>query len=220
MGKRGLTRLSSTNSLSGIIPAGNVANSTLNNITAIPSVILTGMPELLSTQTASNSASIEFTSGIDSTYDIYKFEFVNMHPATNDVRFQVNFSTDSGSNYNVTKTTTQFQAFHKEDGTSTALQYTTTDDLAQSTSNQQLSGLQYNNDDSSSSGSMFLFQPSSTTFVKHFIARLNYMFRAGFSIDLHTAGYCNTTSAVDAVKFVMSSGNIETGTIKMYGISG
>jgi len=194
-------------------------NNALSSVTAFPSAVPTGKPVLLSTATASSSSSIEFTSGIDSTYDIYQFEFNSIHPASNDVSFKVNFSTDSGSNYNVTKTTSQFQAYHKEDDTATLLGYVTTDDLAQSTSDQLISGLQHNNNDSSSSGMMYLFNPSSTTFVKHFIVRFNYMFRANYSIDLYTAGYCNTTSDIDAVIFRMSSGNIDAGTIKMYGIS-
>jgi hypothetical protein len=123
---------------------------------------------LLQTQTASSSASISFTSNIDSTYPIYVFKFINMHPATNRVRFQFNMSTDSGSNYNVTKTTTFFYAYHSESDSITSLQYFTDLDLAQSTSYQSLSAEIGNSNDESLSGELHLFNPSSTTFVKKF----------------------------------------------------
>ena len=186
-----------------------------------------GSQVLLSEQTASSSASISFTSGIDSTYDIYKWEFINCHPATNAVDFTFNLSTDSGSNYNVTKTTTIFQAYHREDGSSSGLTYQTLDDLAQSTGYQTLtangdaSGSMSNANDSGVSGSLTLFNPASTTYVKHFISttdNMNYI--NDFMTNSYIAGYGNTTSAINAIRFQMSSGNIDAGTIKMYGIKG
>ena len=194
-------------------------NNALSSVTAFPSAIPTGQPVLLSTATASSSSSISFTSGIDSTYDIYKFEFINIHPATDNTDFMFNASIDNGSNYNVTKTTTTFQAYHNEAGNDQALNYDTSDDLAQSTNFQQLLKNLGTDNDQNSSGYMQLFNPSSTTFVKHFIANGNSYNYNDYSNNNFTAGYFNTTSAIDAVRFQMSSGNIDAGTIKMYGIS-
>jgi len=224
-------------------------NNALANITAFPSAVPTGKPVLLSTATASSSSSIEFTSGIDSTYDIYQFEFVNIHPATNETDFQFNLSIDGGSNYNVTKTTTFFRAFHEEAGSdSSGLDYQTGEDLAQSTSYQSLADRVSADSDGSCSGTtcdpstehqivmeirldnwpgevswsrtLQLFNPSSTTFVKHFIGNFNRMFsNQSITAEDFMAGYGNTTSAVNAINFKFASGNIDAGTIKMYGIS-
>ena len=175
---------------------------------------------LLSTQTASASASISFTSGIDSTYDIYQFEFISMHPATNDVQFQFNLSTDGGSNYNVTKTTTYFNAYHNEGDTVTSLAYDPSYDLAQGTGFQTLSLGTGNDTDESTSGILHLFNPSSTTYVKHFISNTNSYQHNNYILNNYSAGYGNTTSVINAIKFQFSSGNIDAGTIKMYGIKG
>ena len=190
-----------------------------NSISAITSAgqLAQGKMTLLQTQTASSSASISFTSNIDSTYPIYVFKFFNIHPAST-AYFQFNLSSDGGSNYNVTKTTTLFQAYHDEADSSTSLGYNTGQDLAQSTSSQYLNEVTTSNDDSGS-GSLVLFNPSSTTFVKHFIADNNGVY-SGYSNRRLVAGYANTTSAIDAIQFTMSSGNIDAGTIKLYGIKG
>ena len=174
---------------------------------------------LISEQTASSSATISFTSGIDSTYDSYVFKFYDIHPATDNVSFQFNLSTDGGSNYNVTKTTTYFYAYHGEGGAYGILEYVTGLDLAQSTSDQPLSNNVGNDNDQSASGELFLFNPSSTTFVKHFISTTNQYDRADISVNPRMAGYGNTTSSINAVRFQMSSGNIDSGVIKLYGIS-
>ena len=213
-----ITRLSGVNSLSGPLPATNIANSTLDNITTLPSAVPIGKPILLSTATASSSSSIEFTSGIDSTYDVYKWEFINMHPATDNVRFEMNLSIDNGSNYNVTKTTTMFQAFHSEADTSN-LSYEGDHDLAQSTSNQRITFDLGNGSDESFSGNMFLFSPSSTTYVKHFISTGNTYKSSNRSQNTFMAGYANTTSALTNIKFQMSSGNIDDGKILMFGLN-
>ena len=173
---------------------------------------------LLSTQTASSSSAISFTSNIDDTYPVYMFKFIDIHPATNNVIFQFNLSVDSGSNYNVAKTSSYFRALHNEAGSSTNLVYQTSHDLAQGTGMQDLAQGIGNDNDQCTVGTLHLFNPSNTTFVKHFIARFNTYEAADFSIDQYCAGYGNTTSAVDAVKFQMSSGNIDSGTIKLYGI--
>jgi len=192
-------------------------NNALSSVTAFPSAVPTGKPVLLSTVTASSSSSIEFTSEIDSTYDVYHFKIVNIHPATNDVNFQINFR-DGGSNFDATKTTTFFQSLHTEvDGT--GLSYSTPNDLAQSTGNQNLCEGLGGDADESFCGDVYLFNPSSTTFVKHFISTNQFYQQSNQSRNTFVAGYCNVTAAIDGVKFVMSSGNIEVGTIKMYGIS-
>lgn len=172
----------------------------------------------LSTQTASSSASVSFTSGIDSTYSEYLFLFNNIHPATDFSSLQFNFSTDSGSNYNVTKTTTGFQSAHNESDSATLLQYLTGLDLAQSTSYQSLNENSGNDNDQAISGYMHLFEPSSTTFVKHYISQMHTANGGEYATNIFTAGYGNTTSAVDAIDFKMSSGNIDSGTIQMFGV--
>lgn len=194
-------------------------NNALSSVTAFPSAIPTGKPTLISTATASSSSSIEFTSGIDSTYDVYQFEFINIHAATDLAEFNFNLSIDGGSNYNVTKTTTAFEAYHTESDSATALSYALPRDLAQSTSDQLLVNNLGNANDENCVGTLYLFNPSSTTFVKHFIATMQNLEGREYSWNQFIAGYGNTTSAVDAIKFVMSSGNIDAGTIKMYGIS-
>jgi hypothetical protein len=192
--------------------------TTLIDNGALDSAVPTGALTLLSTQTASSSASISFTSGIDSTYNSYVFKFINIHPATDNTDFMFNASIDNGSNYNVTKTTTTFQAYHNEAGNDQALNYDTSDDLAQSTNFQQLLKNLGTDNDQNSSGYMQLFNPSSTTFVKHFIANGNSYNYNDYSNNNFTAGYFNTTSAIDAVRFQMSSGNIDDGIIKLYGV--
>jgi len=179
-----------------------------------------GSQVLISEQTASASASIEFTSGIDSTYPIYKFEFISIHPQNLGEALRVNFSTDSGSNYNVTKTTTVFVSQHFENGSSESLTYVTGQDIAQGTGDQILNVLA-NDNDSGCSGEMFLYNPSSTTFVKHFMARTESFVESGGNPKLQdqfVAGYGNTTSSIDAVRFLMTTGNLDSGTIKLYGI--
>jgi hypothetical protein len=197
-------------------------NNSISNVTSFPQVP-SGSLTLLSTATASASSSISFTSNIDSTYDIYQFEFINIHPATDAVYFQFNLSTDGGSNYNVTKTTTSFEAYHNESDSATNLRYATANDLAQSTSDQRLIDViptGAGEDDRCASGYLHLFNPSSTTYVKHFIASVqaNVAGTSNYSWISNTAGYGNTTSAVNAIIFRASSGNIDAGTIKMYGI--
>jgi len=179
-----------------------------------------GSQILLSTATASASASIEFTSGIDSTYDIYKFELINCHASTDNSKLLFNGSTDGGSTYNVTKTTTAFVTDHNESDTSTQLAYNTSFDLAQSTADQRLGASFGIDNDQSMCATMYLFSPSSTTYVKHFIATSQNYTNNDFSQNYFLAGYMNTTSSVNAIKFVMDSGNIDAGTIKMYGIKG
>jgi len=177
-----------------------------------------GALNLLSTQTASNTANVSFTTQLTSTYDVYIFKFIDVNPATDQTSFDFNGSTDGGSNYNVTKTTTTFCAKHDEANTDVALEYRTAKDLAQSTSYQPLAYFVGNLSDEGCAGELILFNPVSTVYVKHFYSRVNSYAGSNYTFDCYTGGYCNTTSAVNAVDFKMSSGNFD-GTIKLYGIS-
>ena len=178
-----------------------------------------GIPTLISTATASNASSVDITSGIDSTYDEYMFVCTDIGPATDAVNFTFNCSIDSGSNYNVTKTTTAFRSYHLEDDSAAALQYMTGWDLAQSTAFQQLMSEVGNGSDESGSGIIHLFNPSSTTYVKHFYSRfIEYQGENDGAFDVYIAGYINDTNDVDAIQFKMSSGNFD-GVIQMYGIA-
>ena len=176
-----------------------------------------GAQVLISSQIASNSASISFTSGIDSTYKEYVFEFIDVNPATDNVHFQFQTSTDGGSSYGVTATTTYFDVYHNENDAGTALEYRTASDLAQSTSYQKLMGYLGNGADECGVGELHLFNPSSTTYVKQFYVRTSNYRSSDVAYGTFPAGYFNTTTALNAINFKMSSGNFD-GTIKMYGI--
>ena len=174
----------------------------------------------IASTTASSSASVSFTSGITSTYKEYMFIFNNIHPATDGANVQFQVSTNTGSSYGIAITSTYFQSQHAEDDSETALEYDGGQDLAQGTGFQTILGKEPGNgNDESTSGFMHLFDPSNTTFVKHFIARGNCQDAGPMSRDGFTAGYVNTTSAIDAIQFKMSSGNMDAGTITMYGVS-
>ena len=197
-----------------------------NSISAVTSAasIPSGAMTLIKTLTASSSGTLSFVHGssgvvLDSTYPIYKFEFINIHPSATSY-FQFNASVDTGSNYNVTKTSTAFGAIHAEDNSSPSLSYVGGSDLAQGTGVQRLTTgeLDSGNADDNLGGTLHLFNPSSTTFVKHFISNVNYSNNSPASENAYIAGYMNTTSAVDAIQFSMSSGNLASGKIKLYGI--
>ena len=203
-----------------VTPAASKAIKFNSNNNGFETGDVGGSLVLISEQTASSSATIDFTSGIDSTYKEYIFKFINIHQATDEASFSFNGSIDSGSNYNVTKTTTFFRAFHTENDNTANLNYSTGRDLAQSTDFQILAYKTSNANDAGHSGTLHLFNPSSTTFVKHFVANMSSIYRSGEpgAYEIFVAGYMNTTSAVDAIQFKMSSGNIDSGTIKMYGV--
>ena len=173
---------------------------------------------------ASSSSTVVFVDGsssvvLDNTYKTYLFKFVNIHPSNNATRLQYNLSVDGGSNYNVAKTTTSFKAYHDEGDSATALTYETGTDLAQGTGTQFIGDDISNANDASMSGEMFLFNPSSTTFVKHIITITSTLANGDFAVWNSTGtGYGNTTSAVNAVQFTMSSGTIDSGRIALYGI--
>jgi len=183
-----------------------------------------GSMVLIKTLTASTSSTLEFVDGasdvvLDNTYPTYLIRFIDIHPSANGANFQVNFR-DGGSSYDATKTSTAFGAQHNEAGTETGLDYDTGKDVAQGTGVQKLdpAGDTGNDNDKSGCGELWLFNPSSTTFVKHWFSRFHNYNITNYSIDSYTAGYCNVTAAIDGVQFSYSSGTIDAGTIKLYGI--
>ena len=176
-------------------------------------------PKLIQSQTATNVASVSFTSGLDSTYDKYMFVFIDIQPVTDWGDFQFTVSTNGGSSYGVSKTTTFFEAAHAESDSSAYLSYDTTWDRAESTSPQWFTYNTGTTGDYCYAGIMNLYSPSSTTYVKQFTITGNNYYGGDYSMNQYVAGYINTTSAVDAIKFQMDTGNIESGTIKLYGVS-
>ena len=194
-------------------------NNSLSAITALPTAISSGALNLISTTTASNSANLSITSGIDSTYKEYIFKFHNIHPVTDGADFTMNFSVDGGSNYNVTKTSTIFQSYHGEGGENPTFNYDSDRDLAQSTAYQVIMQDPGNENDESGSGTLHLFDPSNTTFLKHFISDIHEHQGSNYAVRKFVAGYGNTTSAINAIDFKFASGNIDSGVIKLYGVS-
>ena len=199
-------------------------NNSISSITAASS-LPTGAMVLIKEQTASSSSTISFVDGtsdvvLDSTYPIYKFVWIDVHPATDNVRFSFQGNAAGGSGYNETITSTSFRSYHAEADNDTEVAYETGSDQAQGTAFQvlELSSVGNGNDEAVS-GELLLFNPSSTTYVKHFISRNHSYNASDYADDSFMAGYGNTTSAVDAVQFKFSSGNIDAGTIKLYGIA-
>lgn len=195
-----------------------ISNNSLSAISTLPASIPTGALTLLSTQTASSSASIEFTSGIDSTYSSYVFKFIDIHPTDGNYTFGCQFSTDGGSTYATTVTSTYFWSYHLEsDGT--GFGYNTGLDQAQGTGTIFLNSAVSGASDGNACGTLQLFNPSSTTFVKHFIVTGNHTSNANISTNGFIAGYCNTTSALTNIRFKASSGNIDDGKILCFGLN-
>ena len=194
-------------------------NNSLSAVTALPAAVSGGALNLISTQTASSSATIDFTSGIDSTYKEYIFRFYDIHPATDGTKLTFQCSTDGGSNYNTTLTSTYFASYHNEGDSDAALGYSPTNDQAQGTSFQNITSTIGADNDQNCAGFLHLFDPSSTTFVKHYISTINDYANSDYIDSNFTAGYFNTTSAINAIQFKLASGNIDAGTIKMYGVT-
>ena len=198
----------------------------LKDLTTAPAAVTGNAPGALvhiKTLTASSSATLSFVDGassvvLDNTYPIYKFEFIDIHPATDNQDIQFNGSVDGGSNYNVTKTSSTFQVQHDEADSDTSLAYNTSKDIAQGTGDAIISFGTGNGNDEATSGYLHLFNPSSTTFVKHFISNINTHHQSNYSIQTFTGGYFNTTSAIDAIRFDMDNNNIDAGDICLYGI--
>ena len=204
-----------------LVKYNNNSISAVTAAAAIPSGALT----LIKTLTVSNASTTSFVDGassvvLDDTYPIYKIELINIHNDTSDRYLQFNLSSDTGSNYNVTKTTTAFNAAHKEDGSYSVLQYEASMDLAQGTGTQRLTAGQHNTADTGFSGEMWFYNLSSTTFVKHFMTTISATGYDGsneYNYVTRIGGYANTTSAVDAIQFSINSGTHD-GTFKLYGI--
>ena len=193
-------------------------NNSISSVTATAGLASGGLNLITTNTISSGVSSSSFTSNINSTNDTYLFKFINIHPATNAAVLQVNFR-DGSSAFDATKTTTHFFALHYESDSSTAFNYDTGQDIAQGTGYQPITNAVGNGNDESASGELYLFSPSSTTFVKHFIARSLIYHEGDSAIDSYTGGYCNVTAAIDGVDFKFSSGNIDSGVIKMYGLS-
>ena len=171
---------------------------------------------------ASNATILHGSSSVvfDSTYPIYVIKYINVMSSAGQ-NIAMNFTTD-GTNYNVNITATPFVAEHSEDDSSVArLMYSTGYDQAEGTDqvvfNINKGGLQ-NDSDASASGEIYIYNPSSTTFMKHFVSRANSMSEYPGSTDNYVAGYANTTSAVTGVRFHAVSGNTISGTFLLYGI--
>jgi hypothetical protein len=194
-------------------------NRSVKDITAFGSITSLGSLTHIATQTASSSASLSFTSGIDSTYKEYIFYFVNIHPATDSVIFEFQGNASSGSGYNETITSTTFQSYHNEAGNVAELAYSTSGDQAQGTSFQRINDSIGNGNDESLSGYLHLFNPSDTTFVKHFKGVSARYHASDYTNQFFVAGYFNTTSAIDEIQFKMSSGNIDSGQILLFGVN-
>ena len=193
-------------------------DKSMSNITALPSGVSAKSMILLATETASSSATISFTSNIDSTYKEYIFKFIDIHPATDQKNLTFQVDTGTNTNYNQTITSSSFYLYHNEGDTTTSLQYITGYDQAQGTGFQILSESTGNANDECVCGTLHLFDPSNTTFVKNFMSRTQAAEGTGYSGDTYVAGYINTTTAITRVQFKMASGNIDAGTIKMYGV--
>ena len=200
-------------------------NNAVKNITSFGSVS-SGSITFIKKLTASSSSTLSFVDGassvvLDNTYKVYLFTFNNIHPSAENPNFAFNLSVDSGSNYNVSKATTYFRTQNGESGSGAELGYETGLDLANATGIQKISKEAGNDNDQGVSGHFQLFNPSSTTFVKHFICQTNNNFKYSepYAYSNYIAGYGNTTSAVDAIQFSFSSGSIDSGDIVLYGIN-
>ena len=198
-----------------------------NSISAITSAgtLTQGKMTLIKTVSASNVSAVEFVHGssdviLDSTYPIYLFKFINIHPATDNVNLQIYFSTNSGSGYSIATQSTFFVAYHDEADSATTLDYFTGSDAANQTGGANFMSNTGNDNDQSGCMEFFLFNPSSTTFIKKFISRNQYAHQADYSQNVYVSGYANSTSAVNAVKWSYSSGNVDSATVKLYGIKG
>jgi hypothetical protein len=195
-------------------------NRSIANISAVPGA--TKALTHIKTLTASSSSTLSFVDGssdvvLDSTYPIYLFKFINIHSSSDGEHFLINFR-DGGSNYDATKTNTVIYAYHDEADSETGVIYSSGGDIAQSTAGSRLGGNLGVDNDHCCSGEVYLFNPSNTTFVKHFISSSSVYSRGSYNYNWNTAGYCNVTAAIDAVQFSMSSGDIDAGTIKLYGL--
>ena len=197
-------------------------NNSMSAITSLPSGVGGGSLNLISTTTASSSSTVSIASGIDSTYKEYIVKFFDVHPATDNSTstnyFEVNFR-DGSTDYDATKTTTIFRVYNFENASTQGLSYEDDHDLAQSTGFQRIAQGMGNDNDQCVAGMLHLFDPSSTTFVKHFLCETSNIHSDNANYRWNVAGYCNTTTAIDGIQFKMTTGNIDSGTFKLYGVS-
>ena len=193
-------------------------NQSMTAITSLPSGVSAKSMILLATETASSSATISFTSNIDDTYKEYQFHFIDIHSANDGVDFTFQADTGTNTSYNQTMTTTLFQAAHDEADSSAAIGYQASIAQAQGAAVQRL-GKIGNDNDQCCVGTLYLYDPSSSTFVKNFLSNVQNYHNENYSTQEFVAGYFNTTPALTRVQFKMSSGNIDAGVIKMYGVS-
>ena len=182
-----------------------------------------GSQVLIKTLTASNDGTLSFVDGasgvvLDNTYPIYKIEIIGVHPSADNRDLDFNVSIDGGTNYNVAKTTTTFYTYHVEGGGTSSLEYNPYADLGNGTGFQEIMENVGGDNDQTGSGEIFLFSPSSTTFVKHFTVRTTHYSANNYNKHSYIGGFANTTSAVNAIQFKFSADQIATGTIKLYGI--
>jgi hypothetical protein len=204
---------------SGLLKPTAFNNDSFDNVTAVPSgSVETGDMQFISSATASASASIDFTSGIDSTYKEYVFYFVNMHTSDDTGKFQFQGNAVGGSGFDETMISTYFHAQHNQAGTFTRLDYRTANDNV-GTGFTDFNEGGNTGSSRSSSGYLHLFNPSSTTFVKHFIGVTNNAQSDDYCTTSYIAGYFNTTSAIDEIQFKMSVGNIDEGQILLFGVN-
>ena len=194
-------------------------NRALKDATAVGTTTGLGDLVFISRSTASSSSTIDFTSGIDSTYKEYIFIFNNIHAATAGTDFGFQGDTGTNTNYNQTITSSFFRAAHNEADSTAVVSYDTGFDQAQGTSIQPIATNMGDDNDMCGSGVLHLFDPSNTTFVKHFIATSNVYQESVFNNNQYIAGYFNTTSAITRIQFKMASGNIDSGTIDLYGLN-
>jgi hypothetical protein len=202
--------------------SGIIAQNTLDNSGLIKAPAGGGAWNFISKQTASGDSDISFTSGIDSTYKEYVFTFINIHPSVDEPKFTFQVDTGTNTNYNQQITSTQFQDYHTESGSYTGLGYAAGDDQANGTAFQSLIQNVEADNDNCTSGFLYLFNPSSSTFVKHFMGRFYTQQSSGgevYANGMFPAGYINTTTAITRVQFKMSSGNIDAGDFCLYGLT-
>ena len=198
-------------------------NNSISGITSAPNVG-SGNITLIKTLSISSSATADLVHGnsdvvFNDTYPIYMLKFINMHPVSDGVDFQFQASTNTGSSYGVTCTTTFFSIYHAEGGGSANLGYRDGGDIASGSGFIELGDEIGNGNDECCCGTMFVFNPYSNEFVKNFIYRgSNAQGNGDYMVEINVSGYFNTTSAIDALRFKFESGNIDSGTIKLYGI--
>ena len=193
--------------------------TTLIDAGALAAGVASGPLQLISSQTASGSANISFTSGITSTYKEYLFSFHNIHPATDGAKFGFQFNASGGSGFDETLTTSYWRTYNNEASTSAGIGYVTSEDQGQGTSFTILDGGVGADADQCTAGHVKLFDPSNTSHIKHFIFRGTHYDVNNFVADVFVGGYVNTTTAITEVQFKFASGNIDAGTIKMYGVA-